>query len=202
MPFCWSHKEIAIDGHEIGEARNMAAQAAKDAKAELLCFIDWDVLMPPRALHTLVYHAANNPDVDVFSAVYCVKMDPPAPLIYKRYGGGVFWDWTPGDILCEGIVGCGMGMAVIRMSVFDKLEHTNDKPWFRTTQTIDADTNTQQYSTEDTWFLHRVCEEIGPNRILIDTGILCAHIDNHTGSQYVLPENSIPGKRLKKLLAK
>ena len=179
----------------------MAAQRALETKCEFLAFLDWDVLCPPRWLDTLVTHLKSNLEVDVVSGVYCTKTVPAHPLIYKgNYRHGEFLDWTPGDLLRKGIVGCGMGCAVIRCSVFKRIKHTKSKPWFKTIKEIDKKENAAKHWTEDLYFLDRLCKEVGPNRIMIDTGILCAHIDNENGVQYVLPEGSLPGKRLKEML--
>ncbi len=201
-PFGFNLRELYEDGKEVGEARCSAVAHARELGCEFLFFLDYDVLVPQKALHRLVVDAQNNPDIDVFSGVYCVKMEPPVPLIYKdRFGNGAFWDWTPGDFLVDGIVGCGMGCTLIRLSLFDRLGNSEDIPWFKTVHDVHPETETNVFVTEDLWFCRRAVEEAGA-KIAIDTGILCAHIDPATGVQYVLPENSLPGKRLREFVAR
>ena len=197
-PFCTGFREICIDGYEVGVARNMAAKRCLETKCDFLFFLDWDVLIPPATLHTLMTHAANYPDHDIFSGLYCCKMNPPHPLIYKAFNGkGVHWAWTKGDLITKGIYGVPMGCALIRTSVFKRLKHTDRNPWFKTTVRLDKKSNTVERGTEDLWFTKRVCEEIGKDRIVVDTDLLCEHIDNNTGLRYKLPENSLPWRRLK-----
>lgn len=191
-PFGHNMTEIAADGMEIGEARTLVCQRAIELGLRYLFFLDWDVLPPPAAVHRLVMRAENAPEVDVFAGVYCVKMEPACPLIYKAWGDGVYWDWTPGDVL--DVVGCGMGCTVIRLDCLKRLENTEANPWFKT-ERVTQD-GTAFHMTEDLWFCRRLTEEAG-GKIRVDTGILCAHIDPATGKQYVLPEDSIPGRRLK-----
>jgi len=179
-PFGKNYREIAIDGYPIDEARCAVAQMAIDCESEFLFFNDYDVLLPENILNKLVFWAGNKPYIDVFSGVYCAKMEPPVPLIYKS--GQVFWDWCIGDILIDDIDGCGMGCCLIRTELFKKLIKSNpDKPLFRTSEN----------GSEDIYFLRRAKDELN-NKILIDTSFICGHIDNNTGKIYGLPEECIP----------
>lgn len=202
MPFGWNGREIAVDGMEVGEARCEAVRAALRNGLEYLFFLDWDVLLPPRALHRLMQKMQNNPELDVLAGVYFVKMDPPAPLIYRGWGCGPFWDWTPGDLLVDGITGCGMGCTLIRTSLFTRLSHSEEVPWFKTRRELEhrEDGDNAVYVTEDLWFCKRAVEEARA-KIGIDTGIVCAHIDPATGIEYIMPEDSLPARRLKAKMA-
>ena len=179
-PFGMNYREIAIDGLPVDEARCMVAQMAIDCGSQFLFFNDYDVILPPNILNKLVYHAAQHPEVGVFSGVYCVKMDPPVPLIYKH--GEIFWDWSLGEILIDGITTCGMGCALIRTSLLKDIDKS--KELFKTTPN----------GSEDVWFLERARLE-QDNKILIDTSFICGHIDNKTGVIYGLPEDCIPMNR-------
>lgn len=179
-PFNMTYREICIDGLPIDEARCRAAECAVECNTQYIFFHDYDVLLPEDTLHRLVYHLGNHPECDVASGVYCCKMNPPIPLIYKGINKETYWDWTPGDILIDNVTGCPMGCALIRTSVFHKL--SKDKPWFKTIP---------NECSEDIWFLNRMQDEIG-SKILIDTSLLCPHIQNRTRVQYNLPEDSLP----------
>ena len=177
-PFGRTYREIAIDGKEIGEARCEAAEFAMKIGSEFLFFNDYDTILPPTTLHRLIYDADNYPECDVFSGVYCVKQEPPFPLIFKD--GKTFWDWTPGDILIDGINGFGMGCCLIRTKVFKDLE----KPYFQTMEKI----------TEDIYFLNK-CKVLLNSKFLVDTNILCTHQCYKTGRFYGLPDDSLPMRK-------
>jgi hypothetical protein len=55
--------------------------------------------------------------------------------------------------------------------------------------------------TDDLWFCKRAMEE-ADSKILVDTGILCGHIDNETGVVYTLPDDCLPMKRYNAKLEK
>ena len=185
-PFGWDFQEYYVDGETVDDARNKAAQFCVDNNHDALFFLDYDVVIPPQALHILAQHFNNYPDVDVFSGVYCCKSKYPTPLIWKKQGSGVFWDWTPGDVLIDGVTCCGMGCTLIRTALFAKVE----KPWFKTIRESNGVEETAK--TEDAYFLEKAAA-----KILIDTSILCGHIDNATGLMYTLPTESLPGRRLR-----
>jgi hypothetical protein len=189
-PLGYSMAEIYWDAAEIGEARCGVARLAKQREYKYLFFLDWDVLTPQNALVKLVYHAENNPEFYVFSGVYCLKRNPAEPLLWKdEIGKGVTWDWKVGDILKD-IVGVGMGCALIRMSVFDKLS----EPWFKWTREYvsnEAGGKVSHTEGEDLYFCRKLKEETGTS-IFVDTSIQCIHIDNSTGEMFRLPKDSYP----------
>ncbi len=196
LPFGRNSANIDIDGMEVGAARNEAVRIARENKCKYLFFLDYDVLPPWNAYHKLVYLADQNPEYDVFAGVYCVKVDPPCPLIYRGFDGGPHWDWTLGDVLTDGITGVGMGCTLLRLSLFDRLPHSEETPWFKTKQLADLESKTPLTGqiSEDLWFCARATGEASC-RIMVDTGIQCGHIANDTGRLYVLPEDSLPVKR-------
>ncbi len=186
---------VRCDGWEIGEARCKVVAEAKERRVKYLFFLDWDVLIPPTTLVRLVYLAENNPEFDVFSGIYCLKQDPPEVLVWRgEWGNGISWNWTLNDVLTD-VVGVGTGCMLIRMSVFDKLDPSI--PYFKTS--IEHNENpdgsfTRKEMTDDIWFCKRVIEE-AKSRIMVDTGILCGHIDNATGVVYTLPDDCLPIRR-------
>lgn len=180
-------------GYTIDDARNHAAQAAVDQGMDYLFFLDWDTILHPQTLHQLVQRALNNPDHDVFSAVYCCRhRDYPAPLIYVGDDFKLSWDWTVGDVLTtdeHGITGFGCGAMLIRTSLLKKMSNTPEKPWFKTTPDMGCGGE-----TEDLYFLNRARKE-HDSKFLVDTGLLAWHIDPDTGVASNLPHDSLPIKR-------
>ena len=179
-------------GKGIDEARNESARIASDNKADFLFFLDWDVIPHPQTLHQLVQRALNEPDIDVFSGVYCCRhRDWPAPLVYFGDDYKIGYDWTVGDLLTTGehdLSGFGMGLTLIRPSLFAKLDPIPGKPWF----------HTSKGETEDLYFLKRARREANA-KFLVDTSLLAWHIDPDTGVAYNLPHDSSPVKRWRAL---
>jgi len=190
-PFGYNTAEIGMDGYEVGEARSKVVSHAREIGAEFLFFLDYDVLPPSNAIKQLVYRlTATHTHCDVAAGVYCVKEDPAVPIIFKGWNCGPFWDWKVGDVLDEGITGVPMGCTLLRLSLFDRLPQTEEKPWFKTV-CLDDEIGPHGTMTEDVWFCKRATEETGA-KIVVDTSVLCGHIDNKTGAIYQLPEDSPP----------
>jgi hypothetical protein len=188
--------EVFADGMEVGVARCAAVNAAKGAGLKYIFFNDWDTILPADALIKLAYHLDNNPDYGIASGLYCMKSIPPHPLIWKGWNEGVFYDFTLGDMLKDGIVGIPMGCALLRLSMFDELPQTPENPWFRTVDdTVKIGLNwCEMRMTEDLWFTKRLTDET-KWKIMVDTSILCDHIDHQNGRRYTLGTDSIPMKR-------
>lgn len=199
VPMGYNCGEIRIDGYEIGEARNMAAKEALQRGMKYLFFLDADTIPPQNALERLTYQLDNNPDYDIAAGLYTQKSIPTIPLIWHGWGEGVYWDWTLGDVLKEGIVGCGTGCMLIRVSLFERLAHSDEQPWFCTaTGTKDDDDGLTKFTwtmSDDLWFCKRAVEEVGA-KILVDTNVYCTHIDWRTGRKFQLGDDCLPIKRL------
>jgi hypothetical protein len=195
VPCGYNMAEIRCDGWEIGEARNKVVREALEKRIKYLFFLDWDVLVPPMTLVRLVYLADNNPEYDIISGIYCLKQDPAEVLLWRKWGEGMDWDWTWGDKITDAI-GVGAGCLLLRMSLFENLDG-DSKPWFKTNIEHNENTDgtfTRHEMTDDLWFCKRAMEE-ADSKILVDTGILCGHIDNETGVVYTLPDDCLPMKR-------
>ena len=186
--------EICADGMEVGDARNHAANKALEVNAEFLLFIDSDVLIQYDALKKLLMRARHYPDHDIFSGIYCTKNATLAePLIYKRNGEGPYWNWAIGDLVFD-IASVGMGCALIRTSLFEKLEFDEDtKPWFYTPneQKSTPEGFETNRGTEDIFFCNRAREEVDA-KIMVDTSVLCGHQDLESGTVFGLPRDSQP----------
>jgi SAM-dependent methyltransferase len=197
--------EVFADGMEVGVARCSAVQAAREAGLRYLFFIDWDTLIPADALLKLSYFLDNNPDYDIASGLYCMKSLPPFPLIWKEWNQGIFFDWTLGDTIKEGVVGIPMGCCLLRLSLFDNLANTPENPWFATVDkpVFCGGQWGRMMMTEDLWFTRRFTEEYdrAHKKIMVDTSIWCDHICHTTGRRYTLGEDSLPMRRYREKLA-
>jgi len=194
-PTGYSVADIICDGYETGEARNRVVREALDKKLKYLFFLDWDVLVPSMTLVRLIYLLDNNPDYDIASGVYCMKQDPAEVLLWKEWGNGVHWDWTFGDVLTD-CLGVGTGCMLIRLSLFERLP-SDVRPWFQSVHRIDTsnmDRPVEIHTSDDLYFCRRATEEAAA-KILVDTGILCGHINGETGAVYTLQDDSLPMKR-------
>ena len=91
---------------------------------------------------------------------------------------------------------------LIRMSLFDRLECTDERPWFCSEK--GQDNNGQhdyQYAmSDDIYFCKRAVEE-AEAKILVDTKCYCQHIDWKTGRKWELLDDSLPVKRLAEKLS-
>lgn len=185
-------RTVTCFGKPIDEARNEVVLKAQALGAKYLFFVDWDVVIPRDGLIKLVWLADNNPDCDIISGLYTTKQDPSTPLIWTEWDRGVNWDWTYCDVVeC---VGVPAGCLLVRMSLFDKLEHTPEKPWFK------LSLNEEGLETEDLWFCKRAVREAG-TRILCDTSVSCLHIDYNTGQAFGLSRDSLPVRKHAERLA-
>lgn len=198
MPTNFIQANIQCDGMEVGDARNVAVETAFNAKPRpaFLMYVDYDVIPTFDAVTKLLYRAQHFDDYDIFAGVYCSKTSVPEPLIYKGDGKGCFWDWAVGDLLLDGITGCHMGMTLIRMSLFDRMEWDDQNPLFHTTDDTEMreDGIALRRGTEDLYFCRRAIKEANA-KILVDTSVLCGHIDHGSGLIYGLPADSKPVKR-------
>lgn len=191
--------ELAVDGLEIGEARCVAVQKMFEAPTtpEFILFIDYDVVVPFDALTKLFFRARCYPDYDIIAGVYCSKGSPSEPLIYMHDSEGPYWDWAVGDLIFD-LASVHMGLTLIRTSLFERLESTDEKPWFqsRNDRSVVDGKMTSFRGTEDIYFCKRAREEAGA-KIMVDSSVYCGHQDIATGRLYALPLDSPPVLRAK-----
>lgn len=172
-PMFASYIPISPDSLEVGEARNLCVEQAREAGAEWIFFVDYDVLPPPNALIKLMSHK-----MPIVGGVYHSKSIPSWPLLYVKGWPGAFEDYEAGDLVA--VHGMGMGCTLIRMDVFDKLE----KPYFKTIPGYVAENpNTVlPHMTEDTYFCDKA-RKAGFD-VVADTSIQAFHMDWVNGIGY------------------
>lgn len=169
---------------DIGAKRNEIVEFALDKKAKYIWFIDDDVAVPSHASRHLIYLLESSDD-DVMAAggIYCSKIEPPEPTVYRGDGLGAFWKWKKGEVF--EVSGIGTGCMMIKTEVFSKIS----KPWFKT----DSANNV----SDDLWFCKKVIA--AGYKILADGNVLCDHYnyDFDPPRAYRLPEDSYPMKEEK-----
>lgn len=197
IPYGYNAAEVAVDGYEVGEARNLVVQKAIEAGAEFVFFIDSDVLVPPNAFKQLMYRLkVTHPEYDIAAGVYCVKEHPTIPIIYRQWGEGPWWDWKLGDVIAP-VVGVPMGCTLLRLKYFERMP--KDLPWFKTHDLSDGnplDNSTDGLEvcgtvTEDLWHCKLAVERAGV-KILVDGSVICGHQNRDTGEIFNLPPDCPP----------
>lgn len=149
-----------IRGTMIHNARNVIAETAKDY--DYLFFVDSDCVIPDGTLERLVRH-----NKDIVSGMYFQKAPPFYPVIYTRNARGTFdvIDDYPKDKLIE-VDGIGMGVCLIKTSVFKKLCNTPFDPYRENDEA-------PFINAEDLSFCIRA--KAAGYKVYVDTGIQAAH---------------------------
>jgi predicted SAM-dependent methyltransferase len=176
---------------KIAEARNSIVKLALEQKSKFLFFLGDDVVVPGHTLRKLIYRMENIDDIGIIGGIYCSKVDPAAPLVFRGNGEGSYWKWKVGELFQ--VTGLGMDATLIRCSVFEEME----EPWFKTVSEDDyeAGISNAEAWTEDLWFCKRVLEETD-YKIYADASIMCEHWDAVERKKYVLPADSYPMQRV------
>src|SRR5579863_7838002 len=67
-------------------------------------FLDDDTIIPNFALRYLHAEIEKDPKIMVCGGIYCTKENPPSPIVFKKLGGGPFYQWKYGDVFeCAGL---------------------------------------------------------------------------------------------------
>lgn len=180
-----------IQNKPIDEARDEFAKFAIEKDAKYLFMLGDDVVAPNHALRQLIFRMEQNPSLGVVGGIYCTKVIPSEPLVYRGNGQGAYWDWKVGEFF--EVSGLGMDCTLIRVDLLKKL----GKNWFKTINDdkyLDAVNNAESW-TEDLYFCKRVSEET-EYKIYADSSILCEHWDINSGTFYKLPIGSLPLRRI------
>jgi len=173
-------RHIAVQGKEVGDARNEIVRLALDYQGELgdrvshVLFIDDDVLVPPDAPARLLSHK-----LPIVAGLYYARTVAPQPLVLKdRYQG------VADNLPSEGLYPChghGMGCTLIAREVFEALE----PPWFKTTRdatSLSENAPTHWFQSEDMYFLERAREQ--GHQPTVDCGLFCWHYSLAEGVGY------------------
>ena len=176
-----------VKGKEVAVARNLIVQQAKEQNAKYLFFLGDDVIVPPHGLRQLIYRLENDEGIDVVGGVYCSKCEPAAPLVFREFGQGSYWNWKIGEFFK--VAALGMDCTLIRMSLFDKLS----EPFFKTVDTdgyLDGFMKAEMW-TEDLFFFNKI-ENEALRAVFCDASVICEHVDVYNNKTYKLPLDSLP----------
>lgn len=184
--------EMMINGHEVGEAYNLAVDtilgnpSLKDFKYMLT--IEHDNIIPfmPNSQGPLMsLFECIEKGYDVAGGLYWTKGEPSYPLVYgepheKRDSkGGMFkvrHDFKENQIVeCNGM---GMGFTLFKMDIFK--DKRLERPYFKTVSE-NTDKSTKGY-TQDLYFFEKIREL--DYKVCVDTRVRLGHLDFSSGKIY------------------
>jgi len=199
----------------VADAQNLIVQHGIQQGHEWLLLWEDDV-MPPIDLFMKLNEYIRTCEVPVVSGLYYTKSEPSEPLVYKEFGKSFFGDWKLGDKVW--VKGVPTGMLLVHFSVL-KLMYEESPVYglfngvqarkvFKSPRNVWIDPEKNYYQsavgTSDLAWCKRILDnnilaragwkQVGKKEypFLIDTDILCKHIDLQTGTQY--PQGT-PGKK-------
>ncbi len=143
--------------------RNLIIKQALEANASHVFFVDDDVCIPHDALLKLIAH-----DKDIVSGLYLMRNYPHAPIAFNvafNDGKCRFKFLEDGKEGLVEVVNFGLGCALIKTEVFEKLGESN---WVRIGQL-----NSQEWN-DDIDFFNR-CRAAG-FKLYLDQNIRCGHM--------------------------
>ncbi len=165
-----------IRGYTVATARNNIAQAAINNEADFVLMVDNDVVLPEDALLNLLehdedvclgYYAHRDTD-NIYRGRTCIcKLGPFNYPLESEYTAQELKELREDDIYKIQIHGGGMGCALIRTDVFDRIPY----PWYDWVNY--ADDNRGMLS-EDLFFCERCRMANIP--IFADTRVGCGHL--------------------------
>jgi len=184
---------IVETGPDRAGNREKLAEAAIQAGAKYLFYLDDDTICPNTTLKYLVYEIEKDPEIMICGGIYCTKELPSVPIVFQRFGDGAFWNWKIGDVFdCEGL---GTGCMLIKTEVFKHLS----KPWFFEPHEAPVGESTKigdravpilfRGGTEDLYFCRKVTE--AGFRIVAHGGVTPIHVDQN-GTPFGLSPESYP----------
>lgn len=185
--------------YTVPDAQNLIVKEALEKGFEWLLLIEDDTAPQPDAFVRLNKYMRDR-TVPVISGVYFSRSEPSEPLVFRGRGNSVYWDWKFGDLVwCDGVptgfllIHCSIlkamwdespeyiskGQTVRR--VFDVPEEVRMNPELTMIETLTG--------TSDLRWCTRVMKEGFFEKagwpkyqkmkypFLVDTNILCMHID-------------------------
>jgi len=167
-----NHSDFRLDaiirqGLYVDHVRNSLAQAALDANADYIFWMDSDNIVSPKTIERLL-KVINTHNADLAAGIYFEKGKPYYPVL-REYRNGRFFkieDIPIGEVIEVGAA--GMGCTLIKADVFKELEF----PWFKT-EYIDYDYGERKLIGEDVY----MCKKMLDNKmkIVCDTSTISGH---------------------------
>ena len=192
--------------YTVADAQNVIVKQLIDLKYEWLLLLEDDTIPPPDAFVRFNDYMRTK-KVPVVSGLYYTRSNPPEPLIFRGRGTSYYGNWKAGDkVWCDGVP---TGMLLIHNSILKSMwdespeymaGDTKTRRVFETPERHWFNEETGEFSTvggtSDLEWCTRVITEKHFEKagwrdyqrkkypFLVDTSILCKHIDRETGVQY------------------
>jgi 2-polyprenyl-3-methyl-5-hydroxy-6-metoxy-1,4-benzoquinol methylase len=155
----------------IDKARNDLVKDALRDKCDYILFIDSDIIMPKGSIEKLI-----DMDVDIASGLYFAKAKPYLPVARVILDGKHFFleDFEYNKII--DVQGVGMGLCLIKASVFDKIKY----PYFKFDW---IENGGETYSVaEDLYFCDQAVK--AGYTVKLNTGVVLQHEGAPVGPQH------------------
>lgn len=176
----------AIDGNPVDISRCWLMEQAVKDDAKYALFIDEDTALPAYGAVRLIETAEKNPDAIVVG-VYYVKFGGPMISRLDEKRRWTYIDATPNTGLRRNIPSCGLGCALIPLSVIRKIQAKFPQiPLFCIVPEGCWGDKTIKALGEDTWF-YRLAELAGVE-VICDTSVQCLHMELKTGKYTAHPD--------------
>lgn len=195
----------------VADAQNIATQMAVQGGFDWLFLHEDDVILPPGTFLKLNSYI-RKAEVPVVSGLYYLKAEPTEPILYRGRGNSYYGDWKLGQkVWVDGVpTGCLLIHVSLLKLMYEESEEyiafenapnavkcrkvfeTPAKTWYDPESTRFQ----SELGTSDLQWCTRVMKENVLRRagwpkiarkkypFLVDTTILCKHIDLATGKQY------------------
>jgi len=176
----------AIDGNPVDVADNYLIEKALEDDAKYALFIEEDTVLPSYGAVHLIETAENHPD-SIIVGVYYVKFGGPMISQLDEKRRWTYIDATPNTGLRRHIPSCGLGCALIPLSVIRKIkEKFVDIPLFCIVPEKCWGDEEVKALGQDTWFYYLV-EQCGIE-VICDTSVQCLHMELATGKYAAHPD--------------
>lgn len=190
--------------YQVADAQNLIVRQAVEGDFEWLLLVEHDTIPPPDAF-VRFNQWMQKEEAPVVSGLYFTKSVPSEPLVYRGRGTSFYGDWRMGDLVwCDGVP---TGMLLIHCAILREMWEDSEeylcgnqltRRVFETPRGMWWDPEQHEYyslaGTSDLAWCTRVMQgsylrragwqyDKEPYPFLVDTNILCQHIDMD-GRQY------------------
>jgi predicted O-methyltransferase YrrM len=176
----------AIDGNPVDVADNYLIEKALEDNAKYALFIEEDTVLPSYGAVRLIETAEKYPD-SIIVGVYYVKFGGPMISQLDEEKRWTYIDATPNTGLRRNIPSCGLGCALIPLSVIRKIKAKFvDIPLFCIVPEKCWGDDKVKALGQDTWFYNLVAK--CGIEVICDTSVQCLHIELSTGKYSAHPD--------------
>jgi len=176
----------AIDGNPVDVADCYLMDKAIEDNAKYALFIEEDTVLPSYGAVRLIETAQKYPDA-IIVGVYYVKFGGPMISQLDEDNRWTYIDATPNTGLRRHIPSCGLGCALIPLSVIRKIKAKFlDIPLFCIVPDKCWQDDEVKALGQDTWFYHLVAE--CGIEVICDTSVQCLHMELATGKYSAHPD--------------